>query len=86
MKTAEEYWQSRNGGKSSELAFRHQEWISPIYAVELMKSYAKQYAKEEVLMWHKVIGDFLALINRQIEDNEKPIFTIDNLTPSGDKT
>jgi len=41
------------------------------------ENYAKEYAKEEVLMWHKVIGDFLALINRQIEDNEKPIFVIE---------
>jgi len=28
------------------------------------------YTKQEVLKWHKVIGDFLALINNQIEHNE----------------
>ncbi len=32
--------------------------------VEIMESYAKDFAKQEVLKWHKAIGDFLAEINK----------------------
>jgi len=37
---------------------------------EAIEQYAKQEAKKEVLKWHKIIGDFLELINNQIENNE----------------
>ena len=39
MKTAEEYYQYRNGGKSSKKATEDGELITPIYAVELMRDF-----------------------------------------------
>ena len=46
MKTAEEFWQEKNGGKSSYDATLDHELITPICAVSLMKLYAKEQAIE----------------------------------------
>ncbi len=45
MKT-EEFWQLKNGGKSSKLALEHGELISPVWAVELMEQYADEVSRE----------------------------------------
>ena len=44
--TAEEFWQSKNGGKSSHDATNHEENITPIYAVRLMEQYKNEQLKE----------------------------------------
>jgi len=40
--TAEDFWQSKNGGKSSDDCTRDFEFITPIFAVQLMEQYARQ--------------------------------------------
>lgn len=47
MDKAEEFFQSKNGGKSSILANKHGELISPIWAVELMDEYAQHVSREK---------------------------------------
>lgn len=45
---AEEFYQLKNGGKSSEEAFNDSEWISPIYAVMLMEEYANAEVERRI--------------------------------------
>jgi len=59
MKKAEEYWQEKNGGKSSSDAINDNELITPIYAVSLMESYTKQHAID-FLIWAEGVGDIYA--------------------------
>lgn len=42
MNTAEEFWQSKNGGKSSEEATEHGELITPSYAITLIEEFTQQ--------------------------------------------
>ena len=53
MDKAEEFFQSKNGGKSSQLALEHGELISPIWAVELMEQYAQQVSRERAVKFIK---------------------------------
>ena len=45
----EEFFQSKNGGKSSQLALEHGELISPVWTVELMEQYAQQREMDKQL-------------------------------------
>ena len=57
MKTAEEYWQEKNGGKSSSNATNDNELITPVYAVLLMEQYASLREKEtaKYAMGHGIV-------------------------------
>ena len=46
MKTAEEYFESVNGGKSAEEMTKDNELITPIYGLQLMKYYAEEVKKD----------------------------------------
>ena len=52
--TAEEFWQEKNGGASSEdLTFNHGVTISPTWTVALMEEYAKLNLREELINYDK---------------------------------
>lgn len=47
MKTAEEFFQQLNGGKSSDEFDKHNEYISAKWAVEMIERYARQACKAQ---------------------------------------
>lgn len=46
MKTAEEYYQSKSGGKSSTDSTNDEEYMAPMLAVILMEEYAQERTKD----------------------------------------
>lgn len=52
--TAEEFWQEKNGGASSEdLTMIHGVTISPMWAVALMEEFAQINLREELIKYDK---------------------------------
>lgn len=45
MKTAEEFFEEQNGGKSAVIMDNEKQYISATWAVQLMEKYAEQKAK-----------------------------------------
>jgi hypothetical protein len=71
--TANEYFECRNGGKSAENMTMDNEWITPIYAIQLMEDYHKDSLSDELLAFNswmcgKQYDGRIPLINTCIKD------------------
>jgi len=53
MKTVDEYFESRNGGKSADEMAADGDFINPVWAVGLMKGYYKNSLREELFNFNK---------------------------------
>ena len=49
MKTAEKFFEEKNGGKSAQKALDDGELISPVWAVILMKEFASQFRDKDLI-------------------------------------
>jgi|GEM_PF-5270700 len=75
MDKAEEFWQSKNGGKDSKTATEHGELITPIYAVKLIQQYADEQKRETAINFYKWMeSDFAIKLDQHIDFSIKQMF------------